>query len=117
MAYIEVPKDLNRVKTKIAAGLTKRQLISFGSAAMMGFPVYFLVRQIAPNEIAMIALFIVAAPSILLGLYERDGIPAEELLKSYLKFKYMQQPIRRYKVTEKNTFLKRGVKETCQYKQ
>lgn len=27
MAYVPIPKDLNRVKTKVAFNLTKRQLI------------------------------------------------------------------------------------------
>ena len=27
MPYVPVPKDLTKVKTKVAAGLTKRQLI------------------------------------------------------------------------------------------
>ena len=31
MAYVPVPKDLTRVKTKIMFNLTKRQLVCFGS--------------------------------------------------------------------------------------
>ena len=33
MAYVQVPKDLTRVKTKVMFNLTKRQLICFGGAA------------------------------------------------------------------------------------
>ena len=33
MAFVPVPKDLNRVKTKVMFNLTKRQLICLGSAA------------------------------------------------------------------------------------
>lgn len=29
MAYVPVPKDLNKIKTKLALNLTKRQLICF----------------------------------------------------------------------------------------
>ena len=32
MPYVPVPKDLTKVKTKVAAGLTKRQLIQSGRA-------------------------------------------------------------------------------------
>ena len=31
MAYVNVPKDLTKVKTKVLFNLTKRQLICFGS--------------------------------------------------------------------------------------
>ena len=36
MAYVTVPKDLTRVKSKIVFGLTKRQLICFGGALLVG---------------------------------------------------------------------------------
>ena len=32
MAYVPVPKDLSRIKTKVAFNLTKRQLIFFAAA-------------------------------------------------------------------------------------
>ena len=44
MAYVTVPKDLTRVKSKIVFGLTKRQLICFGGALLVGVPLYFLLR-------------------------------------------------------------------------
>lgn len=33
MAFVPVPKDLNRVKTKVMFNLTKRQIICFALAA------------------------------------------------------------------------------------
>lgn len=44
MAYVPVPKDLSKVKTKIAFNLTKRQLIFFGIAVMIGLPVFFMQK-------------------------------------------------------------------------
>lgn len=41
MAYVNVPKDLTRVKNKIAFNMTKRQLICLGIAVIMGIPFYF----------------------------------------------------------------------------
>ena len=35
MAYIPVPKDLSAVKTKVFFNLTKRQIICFGSGALI----------------------------------------------------------------------------------
>ena len=34
-AYISVPRDLTKVKSKVAFNLTKRQLICFGTAALI----------------------------------------------------------------------------------
>ncbi len=44
MAYVNVPKDLTKVKTKVLFNLTKRQLICFGSGALIGVPLFFLAQ-------------------------------------------------------------------------
>ena len=36
MAYVSVPKDLTKVKNKVAFNLTKRQLICIGIGAAIG---------------------------------------------------------------------------------
>ena len=41
MAYVPVPKDLSRIKTKVAFNLTKRQLIFFAAALLTGLPLFF----------------------------------------------------------------------------
>ena len=40
-AYISVPRDLTKVKSKVAFNLTKRQLVCFGTAALIGVPLFF----------------------------------------------------------------------------
>ena len=48
-AYISVPRDFSKVKSKVAFNLTARQLICFGAAAVVGVPLFFwqlLVRQV-----------------------------------------------------------------------
>lgn len=40
MAYVPVPNDLSRIKTKLAFNLTKRQLICFSIAGGIGIPFY-----------------------------------------------------------------------------
>ena len=56
MPYVPVPKDLTKVKTKVAAGLTKRQLICFSLAALVGLPVYFLTRGAIGNSAAVLLM-------------------------------------------------------------
>lgn len=45
MAYVPVPKDLSKIKTKLAFNLTKRQLVCFSSAAAVGLPAYLFSLQ------------------------------------------------------------------------
>lgn len=45
-AYVPVPRDLTRVKSKILFNLTKRQLICFGIGALIGLPVFFSDEKI-----------------------------------------------------------------------
>ena len=44
MAYVPVSKDLTKVKSKVLFNLTKRQLICFGGGALIGVPLFFLLR-------------------------------------------------------------------------
>ena len=55
MAYVNVPKDLTKVKTKVLFNLTKRQLICFGSGALIAFGrmiEIYLVTSVAPIPMA-----------------------------------------------------------------
>ena len=51
MAYVPVPKDLTKVKTKVAFNLTKRQLVCFGGGALLGVPLFFLLRGSAGSAV------------------------------------------------------------------
>lgn len=44
MAYVTIPKDLSKVQSKVLFGLTKRQVICFGAAAIIGVPLFFLTK-------------------------------------------------------------------------
>ena len=50
MAYVTVPKDLSKIKTKVFFGLTKRQLICFTPAVLLGVPLFFLLKESAGNS-------------------------------------------------------------------
>ena len=53
MAYVTVPKDLTKVKTKVALNLTKRQLVCFSMAAAVGVPLFFLIKGSVPHNRAI----------------------------------------------------------------
>lgn len=66
-AYISVPRDLANVKTKVAFNLTKRQLICFGAAALVGVPLFFVLRDVGGNTAATLGMMIVMLPGIFSG--------------------------------------------------
>ena len=100
-AYISVPRDLTKVKSKIAFNLTKRQLICFGSAALIGVPLFFLLRESGGNTAAML-------PAFFLGMYEKNGQPMEKLLSHYLQARFLRPKIRPYKTNNYYAILMRG---------
>lgn len=65
MAYVSVPKDLTKVKNKLAFNLTKRQLICFGIGAAMGIPVFFLLRNVIGMSNAATIMVLVMLPAFM----------------------------------------------------
>ena len=59
-AYIPVPRDLTRVKTKVFLNLTKRQLICFGLAALIGVPSFFFIKSIGSTSLAAMSMIIIS---------------------------------------------------------
>jgi len=97
MAFCAVPKDLSRVKSKIALNMTKRQLICFGIATAVGVPAYLFTRGAIGNSGAVLLMMGVMMPLFLLAMYERDGQPAEKILRNYIRTKLFFPGIRPYK--------------------
>ena len=85
MPYVNVPKDLTKVKTKVALNLTKRQLICFAAAAAVGVPIYFLTRGAVGGTVAVLFMIGAMLPMFFIAMYERDGQPAEKILKHMLR--------------------------------
>jgi len=98
MAYVQVPKDLNAVKTKILFGLTKRQLICFGSGALIGVPLYFLLKGSANLSASGASLCMVLAmlPFFLVGVYEKNGLPLEKIIRNMVRVLFLRPKQRPY---------------------
>ena len=97
MPYVPVPRDLTKVKTKVALGLTKRQLICFGSAAVIGVPTFFLTQGIIGNSPAVLLMIAVMLPAFFIAMYERDGQPAERILRNIIRSRFVFPQARPYK--------------------
>ena len=88
MAYVPVPKDLTKIKTKVVLNLTKRQLICFSLAGVIGFPTYLLTKGAIGNSVAVILMIGLMLPFFFLAMYERDGQPAEKVLRNFVRAKF-----------------------------
>ena len=96
MAYVSVPKDLNRVKTKVLFNLTKRQLICIAIAAAIGIPFYFLTRGALGTSNAATGMVILMLPAFLFAMYERHGQPLEVVIKNVIQTKFIRPKERPY---------------------
>lgn len=96
MAYVSVPKDLTKVKNKLAFNLTKRQIICFGIAAAIGLPFYFLTRGAIGNSNAATGMVLLMLPAFLFAMYEKDGMPLEKVLMNIITVQFLKPDIRCY---------------------
>ena len=95
-AYISVPRDLTRVKSKVLFGLTKRQIVCFGTGALIGVPVYFFVLGSGNLSLAALAMIVVMLPFFFFGLYERNGQPPEVVARHFYQARFIRPKIRPY---------------------
>lgn len=97
-SYIGVPRDLTKVKSKVAFNLTKRQLVCFSLAAMIGVPVYFFLKKGSGNTgAAAMGMMSVMMPLFFFAMYERNGEPLEVMLFHFIEWEFLRPKIRIYR--------------------
>lgn len=109
--YISVPKDLTRVKNKVVFGLTKRQLICFSLAILMGVPVYFWLKEITTPNIASIGMMMVMMPLFFVAMYEKNGQPLEVILNHFIQANFVRPKVRYYETKNYYRLLEEQGKE------
>lgn len=97
MAYVPVPKDLTRVKTKVMFNLTKRQLICFGAGVLIGAPLFFLLLRPLGSSTAAMCMMLVMLPFFLLGVYEKNGQPLEKVAGNIIRASILRPRQRPYR--------------------
>jgi len=95
-SYVNVPNDLSKIKSKIAFSLSKRQLICFGAAAVIGIPTYLLTRSAIGNSVAMIVMIMLMLPFFFMAMYERDGLPFEKVARNIIRSRFLRPRVRPY---------------------
>ena len=96
MAYVPVPKDLTKVKSRVLFNLTKRQLICFGGGALIGVPLFFLLRGSLGASSAAILMVLSMLPLFVMGLYEKNGRPLEKVLGDVIQTVFLRPKQRPY---------------------
>ena len=97
MAYVPVPKDLTKVKTKVMFNLTRRQLVCFTAGALVGVPLFLWLREPAGNSMAAMCMMLVMLPFFLLAMYEKNGQPPEKLIRNIVQVCFLRPKQRPYR--------------------
>lgn len=96
MAYVPVPKDLSKIKTKVAFNLTKRQIICFAVALIVGLPLFFLLKDSTGTSAASFVMIVVMLPCFLMAMYEKHGQPLEVVVRNIIQTKFVRPKERPY---------------------
>ena len=99
MAYVNIPKDLSTVRSKIAFNLTKRQILCLIPAAAVGLALYFLTRKSMGTTLAATLMVMVMTPGFFFAMYERKGRFTEQILRDICLMKFKRPAARPY-ITE-----------------
>ena len=111
MAVFDITQKVVSDSSGIIAGntrLTKRQLLCFGTAALIGVPLFFVLRDSGGNTAATLGMMAVMLPAFFLGMYEKNGQPMEKLLSYYVQSRFLRPKIRPYKTNNYYAILMKG---------
>ena len=109
MAYVTIPKDLTKVKSKVLFGLTRRQLICFGAAVLVGVPLFFLLRNAVDSSVATLCMILIMLPFFLFAMYERHGQPLEVILGQMIQAMFVRDAIRPYQTNNFYSAIEREI--------
>ena len=96
MGKVPVPRNVIGMKVKFLFGLTKRQVICFGSGILVGLPFLLLIKKALPANIAALLMIAVMLPFFLFAMYEKDGQPLEQALLQFIQYRFVRPRIRKY---------------------
>ena len=96
-SYISVPRDLTKVKSKVIFNLTKRQIICFTVAALIGVPSFFLIKSVAEINVAVMGMMVIMMPIFFFAMYEKNGRPLEVYLGHFIEAVFKRPKKRPYK--------------------
>ena len=84
------------MQPKVFFNLTKRQILCFGGGALIGVPLFFLLRSPFGNSAAALCMMLLMLPFFLLGLYEQNGQPLEKVAGNIVRACFLRPGERPY---------------------
>lgn len=82
--------------------------ICFGAAAVVGVPLFFVLRDTAGNSGATLGMMAVMLPMFFLAMYQKNGQPAEKILRYYFQARFVRPKVRPYKTNNYYAILMKG---------
>lgn len=110
MAYVPIPKDLTKVKSKFLFNLTKRQVVCFGLGALIGVPPFFLTKDLIGTSASTMLMICLMLPFFLLAMYEKNGEPMEVILRHFIEARFLRPKLRPYQTTNFYAEIDRSVR-------
>ena len=107
MAYVPIPKDLSNVKTKVAFGLTKRQLLLAGVGIVLGLIAFFIFKPIIGTSNALYPFMAFVLPAFFIGLFKKNGLTFEQYFSIRRKYNKSKK-IRTFKSKNFYEYLEKG---------
>jgi hypothetical protein len=99
---VDVPRNLKKVKTKFAFGMTKRQLLCFVGAGAIGLVFYWLTHRTIGTTLALTGMILILLPILFVANYEKDGRFIEDIVKDIIYVKFKNPGLRLYE--SQNTY-------------
>ena len=94
---VDMVKDPTKVKSKFIGSFTKRQVVCYGLAALIGIPFYLCTKEAIGKETAALLMVAFMFPFIIASMYEKDGLPAEKYFYRFFLWKFVRPMKRSYK--------------------
>lgn len=117
MAYVPVPKDLTKVKSKFLFNLTKRQVVCFGLGAVVGLPVFFLTKNAIGTSAASFLMIVLMMPFFMFAMYEQHGQPLEVILRHFIQARFVRPKQRIYQTDNFYAVIDQNVRTQNEVKQ
>lgn len=115
MPYVQIPRDLNKIKEKFLFGLPKRQVLYFALGIGIGIVPFFMLVEYDVTT-AVVILMLCVMPFGFMGMYEKNGLTCDKIITLWIKANLLRPKVRPYKseniyvTLEEQAYLNREVK-------
>lgn len=96
MIKVSIPKDFTKVQSKVFLNLTKRQILCFLPAVLIGVPLFFATRGSIGNSAATFLMILVMLPFFLAAFYKHNEEPLEKYVWHMVQTRFLRPKTRPY---------------------